>query len=370
MTFANLLLVCLIFVPIMVMQVALPYLTRKTVSFGITISEEVWRSPQVARMRKSYAQLSLLLCLIFGAAFIAAALQGDDDLFAAGIVGLTFAILIGTFLLHLYFYGKMKALKASLPAQPKPDKSAMSIDTSFRKQKLVMSAKWYLIHLVLIIACAVFALAHYDNLPDRIPMHYDLQGHVDRMGTKSIRLLLLPNLLQLFITGLLLFINSIIYKSKQQLNPANPEASSRNNAAFRRRWSLFNFFMSLMLVLLFFFMQLTMIYSINPKWVGPIALLVPILIVAGSIWLSFSTGQSGNRISRETPQDGNPSAAPLDDDRFWKLGGSTYYNPNDPSVFIEKRVGIGWTVNFARPMAWVFVLAPLAIIALLIIFTS
>jgi uncharacterized membrane protein len=32
----------------------------------------------------------------------------------------------------------------------------------------------------------------------------------------------------------------------------------------------------------------------------------------------------------------------------WKLG-VIYYNPNDSRSFVPKRVGIGWTLNFAQP---------------------
>ncbi|ANS76934.1 hypothetical protein AWM70_22060 [Paenibacillus yonginensis] len=234
----NVVLFFLIFIPISVLQIALPYLTRRTVSFGITVSEEVWNSPPVADMRKRYALLSTVLCLIFGLAFGFAAVQMKADTIGIAVAGFAVALLIGTFVLHLYFYGKMKALKASLPAASTPGKTALPLDTSFRKQRLILSGKWYLIHLAIIIACAVFALAQYDRIPDQIPMHYDLNGNVDRMETKSVRILLLPNLLQLFMTGLLLSINFIIYKSKQQLNPADPEESSRRNAAFRRRWSV------------------------------------------------------------------------------------------------------------------------------------
>jgi uncharacterized membrane protein len=43
--------------------------------------------------------------------------------------------------------------------------------------------------------------------------------------------------------------------------------------------------------------------------------------------------------------DGGPDApdAP-DDDRYWKAG-FFYINRNDPSVFVPKRFGVGWTVN-------------------------
>lgn len=42
----------------------------------------------------------------------------------------------------------------------------------------------------------------------------------------------------------------------------------------------------------------------------------------------------------------------MDDDRYWKAGG-VYFNPDDPTILVPKRFGIGWTFNFAHPIAWV-----------------
>lgn len=54
-----------------------------------------------------------------------------------------------------------------------------------------------------------------------------------------------------------------------------------------------------------------------------------------------------------------------DDDRFykWKI---FYYNPDDRRLLVEKRLGIGYTFNFARPASWLImalVLAPLLLLA-------
>jgi uncharacterized membrane protein len=38
-------------------------------------------------------------------------------------------------------------------------------------------------------------------------------------------------------------------------------------------------------------------------------------------------------------------------DACWK-GGLFYYNPNDPAIFVEQRVGIGYTLNFGHRWAW------------------
>ena len=79
------------------------------------------------------------------------------------------------------------------------------------------------------------------------------------------------------------------------------------------------------------------------------------------MWL----GQGGSRMSPGPQATDSPQ--PVGDrteDRFWKLG-AFYFNPDDPAVLVEKRFGLGYSVNFARPAAWMIILIPLlAIIGL------
>jgi uncharacterized membrane protein len=37
-----------------------------------------------------------------------------------------------------------------------------------------------------------------------------------------------------------------------------------------------------------------------------------------------------------------------DDDRYW-YAGFFYNNPDDPALFVPKRFGLGWTMNFGHP---------------------
>ncbi len=41
--------------------------------------------------------------------------------------------------------------------------------------------------------------------------------------------------------------------------------------------------------------------------------------------------------------------------------GPFYFDRSDPRVFVPRRLGWGWTVNFARPAAYLIVLAPLVL---------
>jgi uncharacterized membrane protein len=47
-----------------------------------------------------------------------------------------------------------------------------------------------------------------------------------------------------------------------------------------------------------------------------------------------------------------------DDDRYWS-GGLFYNNPDDPAVFVPKRYGLGWTVNFGNPRGKLFLIGML-----------
>jgi uncharacterized membrane protein len=93
--------------------------------------------------------------------------------------------------------------------------------------------------------------------------------------------------------------------------------------------------------------------------------ILPGLIAVSAAALLMWLGQGGSRIS-PVRQPGIDTAKPVGDrteDRFWKLG-VFYFNRNDPAVMVEKRFGVGYTVNFAHPVAWVIILLPaLAVIA-------
>lgn len=53
-------------------------------------------------------------------------------------------------------------------------------------------------------------------------------------------------------------------------------------------------------------------------------------------------------------------------DRCWKLG-LFYYNPEDPAIIVEKRFGMGQSLNFGNPWAWVFLAIVAAVTVVIVI---
>jgi uncharacterized membrane protein len=68
-----------------------------------------------------------------------------------------------------------------------------------------------------------------------------------------------------------------------------------------------------------------------------------------------------------TPVDRPPTSAVFrDDDRYW-YGGLFYYNPDNPAMFVPKRFGLGWTLNFGHPRAKLFMIIILLMVLVLVL---
>ena len=181
--------------------------------------------------------------------------------------------------------------------------------------------------------------ANWASTPDPMPMHFDAAGHVNLWGTKSVgvfwRMLALVMSLNVFFLA-----NAWLNKTRTADSVSG--GAEGNEGSRRRNIS------HLLLVTLFFvnavfaMVGLAVAYLIAPMVILWTVLPGPIGIVVFSIWIS-------NRLSEERLQ----SEAAVDGigDEFWYLG-MFHADRDDASVSVEPRVGIGYTLNFGRPVAW------------------
>lgn len=87
-----------------------------------------------------------------------------------------------------------------------------------------------------------------------------------------------------------------------------------------------------------------------------------LIAVALILFLPLPRAQRKANIPDDRP------AAPIfrDDERYW-IGGILYKNPDDPALFVPKRFGFGWTLNFGHPKARLFLLVLLLVLLLLVL---
>ncbi|MFC5465518.1 DUF1648 domain-containing protein [Lederbergia graminis] len=360
------LVILILYIPIIVITAITPYITRKTESFGVTIPEAVYNNEEVKQFRKSYVKKTGIV----GFTLLSVSLIGGiiNDATSAMTIFLLAIILylLTSFLIYLEFHKKMKKLKEN-SSWGKGKNDTVIIDTNFRKEKLTLSNAWFIFALLITVATFAITVIFYDKIPNEFPMQYDFEGNVTNIVEKSYASVFGLPLTQLFMLVMFIFLNSMIGRSRQQIDAANPEKSIQQNIIFRRRWSAFMVFSGTALVLLFALIQLSLILSMDYKIIAISSLVVSAVIVIAAIIISIVTGQGGSRVKTVTGKDGE--IINRDEDKYWKLG-IFYMNASDPSVWVEKRFGSGWTINFARPIAWVFIVIVILIPILISIFTT
>ena len=95
---------------------------------------------------------------------------------------------------------------------------------------------------------------------------------------------------------------------------------------------------------------------------GLLAVLIGVLLIAAILVLFWPSQRKA-----DSPADRyRGDYVYRDDDRYW-VGGFFYNNPDDPAVFVPKRFGMGWTVNFGNPKGKLVLLGTLLIPLVLLV---
>ena len=84
-----------------------------------------------------------------------------------------------------------------------------------------------------------------------------------------------------------------------------------------------------------------------------------LLVVTVLLFLPIRRSQDSGR----APAGRSSSAMNRDEERYW-WGGVIHYNRDDPDLWVPKRFGLGWTVNFAHPGGRVFLIVLLLLLLL------
>ncbi|WP_442602984.1 DUF1648 domain-containing protein [Paenibacillus sp. KN14-4R] len=353
------------FVPMSILLIFSPYFTRKTVSFGISISEEIYHSPILKALRKQYALImTVLMIILFSGCLylIGGKTNALGTVFPLSIIGIIACSSIVSFL----FYSRMKKLKI-IHNWNSQQLSRIAIDLSSRKQAL-RSNWWYVLHAAIIVGCFFFTLSHYDQIPAQIAMKFDFEGNIISIANKSYGIVFMPQVLQIFMFILFFILNYSIRSSKQIIDVSKPEVSRQQDLLFRRRSSTLLLVIGLSVILLLGIIQWNFVYPWDIQILTYIIHLFVSIVLLGIIWLAFTTGQGGSRVAAHNTHAGAGQHF-RNDDAFWKLG-AIYFNPNDPSIFVEKRMGVGWTLNFARPVSWISLLVLIVVIVGIVVYSS
>src|ERR1017187_7888359 len=168
---------------------------------------------------------------------------------------------------------------------------------------------------------------HWNAIPDRFPVHWGADGTTNGWSTRSFAGVYGPLFLG---TGVVLFLSVI-----SAVTSWGSRRSARHPAG-----------QIVLIVVAYVIAAACSAAGLLPLHMvsagGLVAFLAASLsFLAVMIWLSLRRrAQTGAEAGEITPE-------------AWWHGDQFYYNPRDPALFVEKRIGLGLTFNFGNRMSWI-----------------
>lgn len=98
----------LILLPTYVATMFVPYWTRRTESFGVSIPEEKYDSNELKQLRKNYLVVMGMLALAATFIFVVASTGKSEAVITTVMTIVLVAYLLLSFVIYLYFHQKMK----------------------------------------------------------------------------------------------------------------------------------------------------------------------------------------------------------------------------------------------------------------------
>jgi uncharacterized membrane protein len=225
--------------------------------------------------------------------------------------------------------------------------------------------------LVLAIFVVVIGLK-WPQIPARFPVHWGANGKVNGWADKSWGGVFLLPMLGAVVCGLIGAMNLSIQRGVRLVHSSGPKRA--NESAFLRKMLGILLGVEYFLALLTGGLGLLPLLTAGGHTAVPTGVFValsiafPIAVIAAAVVVAAKNRQGGGNMP--APDSAGAERRPVGDrtpDECWKGGGLFYYNPDDPALWVEKRFGVGWTTNFARPGAWLM-LGGFAVFVILSIF--
>jgi uncharacterized membrane protein len=334
-----------------------PRVVRKGLLFGAYVGEETFDGEDAKDITRGWNRgiaIALAACVLLGAVLSVAT---PDPWSVVVPVHLQLLAFLG---LYLRAHFRARALAPSGPPPP-----AVAPLRATPGASVLLPA----LSLAVGIACGAFAvayaLAHYAQLPGMVPTHFGPSGEPDAFRPKSFfTVMLLP----IFVLVIGAFLGGMVWltaHAKRALRRSAEQTSLDAQLRFRAAMTRYLFGISLFAVGLLTVMAVATIrvglgWSRRlPSIADVFGIGVAVYAIGGGIYLALRYGQGGARL--EKARVDTPLTDGLADNKRWVLG-MFYVNPDDPSFLVERRFGIGYTLNFGNWKAVALVLGFVAVV--------
>jgi uncharacterized membrane protein len=344
----------------LVISYLLPRLTRPDVYFAVTVPPEFRDSAEGRSILKRYrVEVTIFGVLAFLIVLAAIRIPEPDHQAVVTLAGL-FLQGAGVFLAYYRARGRV------LPHAAAP---ATVREAALVPRGAHLPGGWMLQvpPFALLAATAIWLHLHWGQIPEVFPIHWGANGQPNNWATRSFAGVYGPLLIGAVLCALMGFLAYALLRWSRLIRVGG--AADEGERRFRLLVVSIIVATEYFLALMFMW---TGLLPLSHRQTGPPGL-IPMLVFSLAfavvttvlvIWV----GQGGTRLVGSAGA-GSRAVAPVGDrtlDQYWKLG-LIYINRKDPALFVEKRFGIGFTLNFGHPDAWIFLALLVAVFVTIVL---
>ncbi|MBV9083784.1 MAG: DUF1648 domain-containing protein [Acidobacteriaceae bacterium] len=196
------------------------------------------------------------------------------------------------------------------------------VEISTEPDRLPRSAWLSALPFAILVAVALYVHQNWNRIPERFPVHWSVNGHPNRWATRSFHGIYGPLIFGAEMVVWITILGFVTWYGARRSKLREVVFTCMILAAC-------------LLALTFCFVPLSPVLHI------PVAALVLFTVVATVAMIIYV-------LTAATSVTDKPEATP---NSAWTAG-MFYYNPDDPALCVQRRDGIGFTFNFARPASW------------------
>jgi uncharacterized membrane protein len=294
----------------------LPHFSRARFFFAITVAPGFRSSPEgQAIQRRYHREVAAALAGSAILVWLLAAHWPDLAVVMAGLLPIFAGLL-------QFLAARARVRRYSLSGQL-PEDSIREAELSTESDRLPWLTALAMPAFVLPVGAAIYLRARWYEIPERFPVHWNAVGVADRWTDKTPHGVYMP---LLFAAALMLFILllglGMFYGARR-----GPQRIA---------------VLKILLAMIYF-------EGLVFTWVGlmPVLQLPVAWLIGGSLVFTLTVVWWCYRLATDPqmPAESTP-------DECWRLG-AIYFNPADPAVFVQKRIGFGYTFNFGNRMSWI-----------------
>ena len=324
----------------------IPRVTRRGLLFGVYVGEQQSGGDEARAITRGW--YVVMIAALAASVVLGTSLTLAHPEHPAGALSSLFLLLAASLVSYLWAHFRARALATT--GAPK-SAAAFVVESP---QALTVPIIATCIAMVGGAIALGYAWLHYGEMPEQIPTHFGASGLPDSWAPRSFWSIMLLPLLTAFVCPATGVMACLTARAKRAIRQADQGVSFGAQMRFRRAMSLF---LSGTVVLITLMLGGMSISSVQvalglsaglSMWTMVMTGVLVVYAVGGSLYMMLHFGQGGARLERSAA--GAPLTNGLADNEHWVLG-MFYVNRDDPSFMVEKRFGVGYTINLGNPWA-------------------